>query len=175
MMGSYTQVIFDRLEEVNARPRHPFALDGVLLAGRHFPVGGKAAKMVQPDDVNQVENGAQALQPPGVAILGMHLPAIEGVAPQLPGFRKIIRRNPRHHGRVAFLVDVEQVGTRPDLGAVMGDEDRDISDNRDAFFVGGSAQRPPLAEEQELAEHLALDLHAVFTPRVLQGFCLPVA
>ena len=47
---------------------------------------------------------------------------------------------------------------RPDVGAVVGDEDRQVADQRDAQRRAVSFQREPVAREEELLEALLIDL-----------------
>ena len=106
--------------------------------------------MIKPHEVHQLQRAAQARDPPGETARGMHLPAVERIAPQLAGRAEIIRRHAGDDGGPARLVEVKQLPVRPDVGAVLGDEDRDVADDLEALAPRELAQRLPLTVEQKL-------------------------
>ena len=66
----------------------------------------------------------------------MRVPAVQRVAPALAGGAEVVGRHAGHHGRPAVRVELEQLGPRPDVGALVGDEDRHVADDLDAALVG---------------------------------------
>ena len=82
----------------------------------------------------------------------MRAPAVQRVAPSLPGVAEQIGWHARHSGRLAVRVQFEQARVRPHLGAVVGDEDGRVADDPDGALVGVALERMPLAEETPLAE-----------------------
>src|SRR4051812_4747582 len=151
-----SQRITHRLEQRCAWAGHPAAIDGSFLAGRHLPVGHEAAEVIQPRDIDQCQCRAEALDPPAVALAGQHIPAIQRVAPQLPGEAEVIRWYAGHSDRMAFLVQREDLAVGPDIRAIIGYEDRDVADDLDAALVGVALQARPLAKE--LVLHVGMKL-----------------
>ena len=88
----------------------------------------------------------------------MVIPVIERVAPQLSGSAEIIWRHSGYAGRVALRIELEQLLVCPDIGAVECDEDRDITDDLDAFFMSIVAQCDPLLLKDKLDEAIVTDL-----------------
>ncbi len=132
----------ERGEERLPGPRHPApGFGGERVAG-HLPVAGEAAEVIQPHEVDQAQHGLHARDPPRVALGGVRLPAIERVAPQLARLREVVRRHAGDHGRPARGVELEQLAVRPHVGAVVGDEDRRIADERDAARIGRARAAP---------------------------------
>ncbi len=86
----------------------------------------------------------------------MRIPVVERVAPQLAGLGEVVGRHAGDHGGVAGLVEVEQLRVGPDVGAVVGDEDRGVPDDPQPQAPGPTPQRRPLPEEHELPEHVAV-------------------
>jgi len=71
---------------------------------------------------------------------------------------EIVRRNAGDDDGVPVGVQLEQVAPRPDVAAVVGDEDGQVADQPDAEPRGGGAQFRPLALEEELEDFLAANL-----------------
>ncbi len=120
--------------------------------GRHLPVGGEAAEVVDAHEVGELEAAAQAVDPPAVAVLRHAVPAVERVAPALAGGAEVVGRHAGDVARPAALVEVEQLLMRPHVGAVVRDVDRQVAEQADTAPRGGAAQLPPLGEEEELHE-----------------------
>ena len=133
--------------------------------------------MVNTHIVNLIQLVADAFHPPAVAVLFMCFPVIERIAPQLSGGAEIIGRHAGHLQRVAPGVQTEHVLVRPDVRTVPAGEDRNISNDGDAFFIGIFLQIVPLAVKQELDEpiviHFMFQNRAPFFPlrsiRILQA------
>ncbi len=114
--------------------------------------------MVDPGNVDQPVDGAKPLNPPAEAVLAHPLPVVERVAPELPGRAEVIRR---HSGNLCAPppgVELELRAIGPDVGAIVGDEDRDIAEDQHASLVGVASQRGPLPVERELSEGDGVDL-----------------
>ena len=124
---------FDGMEEILARTFDPFAIDGSFFSSRNGPVCLKAAEMVDPQVIGQSQLTADTVDPPFVTGCFVVIPVIERVAPQLSGSTEIIWRYSGYAGRVALRIELEQLLVRPDIGAVECDEDRDITDDLNAF------------------------------------------
>jgi len=66
--------------------------------------------MVDAQDVDGGEGGADAVNPPGEMVLFHQVPAIEGVAPELPIGGEVIRWHARHSQQATVFIHFEQVG-----------------------------------------------------------------
>src|SRR5262249_38669201 len=114
-------------------------------------------------EANAVEAGevvAQPLHPPGVAALLEHIPAVDRVAPELPGLAEIIRRDAGHDRRPLLFVELEKVRAHPHVGAVDADVDRYVADEIYFFLVRVMLERGPLLEKEVLEELLLFHLLA---------------
>ena len=143
-------------------PLHPPPVDRGLRVPRHLPVRLEAAEVVEPHEVDEREHGAEAVDPPGVAGARERVPAVERVAPELAGGAEVVGRDAGLEGRPAVGGEVEELRVRPDVGAVVGDEDRDVAHDADAALAGLPPDVRPLLEEEPLLEldlaHLAREL-----------------
>src|SRR5258706_13890055 len=63
--GQLTQLIAHRIEEFTTGAGHPLSLDGSFFAGWHFPVRLEAPEVIDADDVDQRQHGADTAYPPG--------------------------------------------------------------------------------------------------------------
>ena len=85
----------------------------------------------------------------------MGRPIVERVAPELSIGRKIIRRHARDGGGAQrFLVELEEVRTRPHVRTVERGEDRGIANDGNTQLRGTRAERLPLPEEKILDERV---------------------
>ena len=102
--------------------------------------------------------GPDALDPPVEAVPLEDVPAVERVPPELPRLAEVVGRDARHAHRVARLVQLEDLGVRPDVGAVGRDVDRDVAEDPDPPLVRRLLHAVPLAEEEELEEDVPGDV-----------------
>ena len=136
--------LLDRIHDIHARPRHPFAVCRRRIAVRDRKILVKAAEMINPHDVIQLKACCQSLQPPLIPCLFMIIPAIQRIAPELSGSCKSIRRASCHCQRCTVLVKLEQFRIRPCICTVKCNVDRNITDDLDTFFIGILFQFLPL-------------------------------
>ena len=148
-------------EERGARALHPAADHRGRLVSRHLPVRLEAAEVVEAHAVDEHQRHAKALDPPGEAGARHRIPAVERVAPALAGGAEVVGRHPGDECRRAVLGEEEQLRMAPDVGAVVGHEDRHVAHEGDAAAMGVLAQREPLAEERVLHEAVERDLVGV--------------
>ena len=87
---------------------------------------------------------AEALDPPAVAGRAVRAPVVERVAPVLAVRAQRVGR------RAGDLAVREELRPRRDVGARVGDVDRDVADQPDAALARVGAQRLPLALEAHL-------------------------
>ena len=146
------------LEERRARPLHPLASHGRGRVRRHFPRRLESAEVIDADAIDQRQQGTKALDPPGVSGLLEDIPPVVGISPQLAGRAEVVGRHAGEHGRPAVGVEPEQLSARPDVGAVVRDEDRQIAHDLDRSRAAGVAHALPLLEEQKLRQLVQPDL-----------------
>src|SRR5690554_678070 len=158
----------NRLEERVPGARAPAAIDRGVGLGRHRPIGLEAAEMIDANHVHRCQRAADAREPPTI-ILGRHrLPIIQRIAPFLPVLAKIIRRHARNLGRLARRVELKYLAMRPGIGAVHGDEYRDIADELYSLLARVVAQRLPLRTRDPLLEFYAPNLLGMRVARPLK-------
>ena len=129
-----------RLEQVVVGALDPMTVDRRRLVGGNFPVGFKATKVIQTNDVTSVDRPAHSFDPPAIAVRPQSGPVIKRIAPSLSGFTKSVGRNAGDYLRGQIFLQTEHLGMGPNVRAVVADEDRDITDDSDpAFSAIGSA------------------------------------
>ena len=143
--GSSPSALLDGLEELDARPAPPAAVPRRLVRRRDRPVGDESAEVVDARDVDELGDAAEALDPPAVARRTVRRPVVERVAPVLAVRAQRVRR------RAGDLAVREELRPRLDVGALVGDVDRDVADQAHAALARVRAQRAPFALEAHLA------------------------
>ena len=123
-----------------------------------LPIRHKTAEVIESDQVIEHRVGADALDPPGVALGTVSIPAVERVAPALPIDREVVRRHAGHDGRQAGVVEPKELGRSPDVGTVVGDENRCVTDDGDTASIGVGTYGTPLPIKDELQELLVADV-----------------
>ena len=131
---------FESAEELEAGSFDPLAVDRRFFFGGDGPVGLEAAEVVEADDVVELAGAAHAVDPPGEALLGEHIPAIEGVAPALAGGGEVVGRDAGDADGLEVVVEVEELGMDPDVGRIHVDEDGHVAEDADRVLGGGLAE-----------------------------------
>src|SRR5262249_12933121 len=124
--GEVTECLMDRREERRTWTWHPASTERGSGFPRHLPVSGKTPEVVESYVVYQRKRAANALDPPGIARLLEDIPAVEGVAPELAGGAEVIGWDSGHNQGPPPLVKREELWMRPDVSAVVRDEDRQV-------------------------------------------------
>ena len=150
--GQRPEGFVDGVEQGSAWALHPSALDCDGLAGCDLPVRQEAAKVIDAHDIDKLEGASYSLGPPSKTFLLVRAPAVQGVAPALAGGAEQIRRHAGHHRRPQVAAKLEEFGPRPDVCALLRNEDRHVTHDPDATLVGIGLQEQPLAEESPLAK-----------------------
>src|SRR5204862_443932 len=88
-----------------------------------------------------------ALHPPIVATISDRIPAIERIAPALPGLAEGVRRHTRYIRRAEVRVQVIKLRMGPNVSAVIADENGDVADYPDAATI---ARHPRSARRSRL-------------------------
>src|ERR1700752_4695794 len=158
--GDHTEIFcnkwqfFDRglqgPEEFCSGTFYPLAFGRRQSAGWNFPVSLETAEMIQSHEIEESERRSNAIDPPPVTGVGGYVPPIKRVSPQLASRAEIIRRNTRNGGRLALLIQSEQLRMRPDIRAVVSDVDRDVAHDAYATTTAMSFKVFPLSEELKL-------------------------
>src|SRR5712671_2144855 len=135
----------------------------------NFPVLLETAKVVETNVIDAFGGPAKALHPPVIAILLHHIPAVEWVAPALAGDTEIVWGDAADRCWIQVSVELEQVRIRPDIGAVIVEEDGDIADHANRTFGSVVAQRVPLLKKEELHDPVGGENLLEFARRFLHG------
>src|SRR5437879_13796592 len=99
--------------------------------------------MIDAHQVDQLEQMAEAFDPPLIARGGHGIPLVQRVAPQLTGGAEIVRWYAGRNERKPALVELEQVLVRPHVGAVVRAEDGDVADDGDTPPAGRASMGQP--------------------------------
>jgi len=143
--------------DLNKRGR---GLASTGLSGRSWPdtespVIGKAAEMVDPNHVVELEGCAHPGLPPRETVGGMHIPTVERIAPKLAVLGEIIRRHTSDGQRPArTFIEFKKMRCRPGVRAVHGHEDWNVADDLQPPARGRCPYPAPLPEEQILGERV---------------------
>lgn len=124
--------------------------------------------MIDAHNIDQRQRCAESFDPPVVAAFFQHIPTVERVPPQLSGGAEVIGRHTGDHRRPAFIVEEEQLRMRPDIGAVVGDEDGNISQDLNTQVINVLLQCQPLIEEEILDETLVGNLVSIRAARRIE-------
>ena len=122
----------------------PASLERVGCAARDRPVGDEPAEVVDPGDVDELERAPEPLHPPAEALVAHRAPVVHGLAPELALGMGDVRR------RAGDELLREELRMRGDLGALLGDVDRDVADQVDPALARVPPQLAPLAVEAHL-------------------------
>ena len=96
--------------------------------------------MIEPDDVAAAAPNSRAA-PTSRNRAAQHVPAVHGISPALAGFGEGIRRHAGDDLGLEIGIEAEDIGMRPDIGAVIADEDGDVADDADALLRRRRAAR----------------------------------
>ena len=127
-----------------ARAALPGPRGGHLGARRDGPVGREGAEVVDPDEVEELEDAPEPGDPPRVALAPRRGPVVDRVAPELAVGGERVRRDARDEA------GLEQLGVGALVGGIGRDVDRDVADQTHAAVGGIPAQRRPFAVEAHL-------------------------
>ena len=179
LLGHHTQVLGDHchtgqlglhcVHKVHIRTFQPLAATGGLIAKGNCPVSLKATEMVQSHHIIPLACGSHTLDPPGEILFLVHIPAVQGITPQLTILAEIIRGTACYSFRIQILVQQEHSRIGPHLYRVIRHIDGHIANDLDTLAVGIVPKGLPLGIEQILQEavevHFVLQLCAIFLQR----------
>ena len=144
----------------------PHSPGGCPLSGRNMPSRFKAEKMVYAHTVEQIKHLLKTLDPPSISPLLQYIPVVERITPQLAIFAEIIRWNTCHGSWASFTIQQEEIAIAPDIGRIIGYEDRQVTDDGNAMRSGVFSQRSPLAVKLPLKIFLRTDFRPQFNGRL---------
>ena len=125
--------------------------------GRDVPGVHEAAEMVQPHHVHLREQDLASARSTRRNSSSCEPPSRKADCPSAARRAEIIGRHSSHHGRLALLVEQEQLRVGPQVRRIAGHEDRYVADQAQPLAVGMGLEGEPLAIEQELAKAVLAD------------------
>src|SRR5215831_8595417 len=108
--------------------------------------------MIDANTIDERKQRAKPIDPPRISRSGERIPLVMRVSPELAGRTEIVRRYSCKHGGLAAGIEPEQLTPRPDVGAVVRDEDRQVAHDLNRSRMTGVAHAAPLLEEQVLRQ-----------------------
>src|SRR6185312_6496857 len=117
-----------------------------------FPISFEAAEVIEAHNVAGLYRPAQTIDPPLISPDLELAPVVERISPALPRGTERIGRNAGNDYRCQVVMEAKDVGMRPDISAVVADEDCDIADDSNTSFSAVRTQLAPLIEKRELQE-----------------------
>jgi ATP-binding protein involved in chromosome partitioning len=160
---NFTQCFQGLPEKVAARTPHPAAADGSAGAGRNLPVPYETDEVIQTDRIEALQHRAQTVHPPVVATAAQSRPAVEWIAPQLPGGAEVIRWYAGHRPGTACGIEIEDFPVSPDVRALVRHEDGYVSHEPYTHFPAAILKLSPLAVELVLEKDVIVDLISQLT------------
>ena len=144
------------LKQLPPRPLFIFSAQRVFRARGHGKIIGKADEMIYAQNIEHARLRAEAIDPPCVAGLFMHVPAVERIAPKLPRGLKRIRRHARDANRAQIIVQFKKLRIQPYIAGFIRYVNRHIAHQRDVLCLCIGVQPIPLQEKHILAEDIIL-------------------
>src|SRR5690606_35544489 len=142
------------LEEIPARHDGELALACRRGARGHLPAAVKADEVIEANGVEAVECVLEPRDPPFVVRLGERLPVVDRVSPELSVGAEVVGRHTGEHAAFPAFVELEHLAVLPDVGAVVSDVHRHVSEQEHALLRAVLAELGPLPIERELQELL---------------------
>src|SRR6185503_14652036 len=173
--GKAAQGFMERPEQPHARPRFPVPTARIGCARGDGPVGLEAAEVVQAEEIDALEIGPDAPDPPAEAVRLDAVPVVEGRAPALPRLAEVVGRHARHGAGLSGFVELKGLAPRPHVGAVVRDVDRRVAEEPDAPRERLPAHSLPLSLEEELEELLVGDFLADLALDASEGSGIAIA
>ena len=144
------------LKQLPPRPLFIFPAQRVLRARGHGKIIRKADEMIHAQYIEHARLHAEAIDPPCVAGLFMHIPAVERIAPKLPRGLECIRRHASDANRAQIIVQLKKLRIQPYIAGFIRYVNRHIAHQCDALCLRVGVQPIPLQEKYILAEDVIL-------------------
>ena len=152
------QLPLNGVKELQPRSLLPVAAGGGVVLRRDGVILVESPEMVHPHHIAQFKAVGHPANPPVVSRLFVVVPAVQGVAPELPGGAEAVRGTARHKVRLPLGVELEQFRMEPAVRAVEGHIDGDIADDADSLPVGVGLEFLPLLLKFQLQEAVEQDI-----------------
>src|SRR6185369_16842947 len=95
---------------------------------------------------------------PAIIVSCQRFPVVQRIAPPLTGLAEVVRRHAGDYGRGAGRVKPEEMLVAPDIGRVVGDEDRGIAHDQHSALVRIAFDLLPLSRNLPLQVLLKADI-----------------
>ena len=164
----FAELAANRGEQFSTGSFDPAATLRSRVASRNFPTRSKSAKVIDPRNINHLQSGSHALNPPFETIRQHPLPIEDRISPVLSGLAEIIRRHAGDNDRSAIGIELELIWIGPDIRRIVRHKDRNVADHFNAAPVAVNFQIEPLFEEEKLIELLRFDLVMKFLTSATQ-------
>ena len=169
-----SEYLLETLKKFVTGGLNPLAIDRSLLFGGDGPVGFEAAEVIEPNRVVKRERTTDTRDPPVEASFAQCTPFVKRIAPTLAGLREIIRGHAGDANRTPLFIELEDLGVRPYIGAVVADEDGYVAEDADLSLVAIAFESAPLVVEEELDGLLYGEFAAIPIERRCQRIVLPL-
>ena len=140
----------ENADQVHPGTGPPDAVPRGLLPIGDAPARGEGPEVVDADGVIAAGVAADAPDPPAEAVRAHPIPVVEGIAPELPVLREVVRRHAGDLHGIALLIQPEELPLAPDVGGVQGNVEGQVPDDLDAPLPGVGLQRRPLPVKEVL-------------------------
>src|SRR5262245_15725630 len=123
-------------KQLSAWSRNPLSFDCGFLLGWNGPVRLEPTKVIDADNICQLQHCAEASHPPFVHcwywLIVLITPTVQGIAPTLTSFAEQVRRDAGDDLRSTGIgVKDKEFRAGPHFSTVKTDIDRDIADDFD--------------------------------------------
>ena len=123
------------LKQLPPRPLFIFPAQRVFRARGHGEIIRKADEMIHAQNIEHARLRAEAADPPCVAGLFMHVPAVERIAPELTRGLECIRRHARDANRAQIIVQFKKLRIQPYIAGFIRYVNRHIAHQRDVLCL----------------------------------------
>ena len=147
----------------------------VVASGRHFPRRFESAEVIDANAIDQRQQRAEALDPPGVSGLRERVPAVVRIAPELAGGAEVVgrhagrrtvgwpsasRRNSSRRAQTSALSCATKIGRSPmiwiDRARQASRTRCHCSKNRNCVSLCSRISRAQRADQRAIADWIAL-------------------
>ena len=156
--GHITELLPDGIKECHPRPLVHLAVERIRISIRDRIVFRKSVEMIDADHIIKFIIALDPADPPGKITFFLGRPVIDGIAPELTGRGKRIRRTAGNNGRRQVFIHQEGFGVCPDIRRIERRVKWQVADDPNALLSRVSMQLVPLLIKLELTELIGRDL-----------------
>ena len=158
----FEQCALYRFKKMMIGAGQPFAFFRSRSAEGDRPIRFKTTEVIDTNIVDEFQTCVNTVNPPAVFISFHCIPIIERVPPQLSRCAKIVWRYSGNRCRYAVFIQLEKFLICPYIRRIRGYENRDISNNRNTFFIRIVPKPRPLFKKEKLNSLIAVNLVPMF-------------